>query len=79
MPNRIKRQFHTTSKPRDHWDKKIRRTGRDGAGRTLAVGRIFPKDWLYVRIWKPEIEGNKMTLKIECFLKEEEVKQRGDT
>lgn len=66
---RRKRQFRTTSKPKDHYDKKIRHTGRDGAGRTLAVGRIIPKNWQYIRVWKAEPEGNVLTLKIECLLK----------
>ena len=70
---RRKRQFTGTSKPRQFYNRKVRRVGRDKRGAYIALGRIIPKDWAYVRVWKPVIEGRTMFLKIDCIFTTEEM------
>ena len=41
------RQFHTRATPRTFFDRKI---VQYGYGRTIALGKVLPKDWQYVRV-----------------------------
>jgi hypothetical protein len=48
---------------------KVKCSGADGKSRYLTVTKILPRDWEYVRVWKPTISENTATLKIECLYK----------
>ena len=54
-----KRQFHTTIQRRTFFDRKILHYG---SSRAVALGKVIPKDWEYVRIGI--IEKNPATIAI---------------
>lgn len=60
-----KRKFRGTSKPRQFFDRKVR---REGYSRTLSLGKIIPKNWRYVRITPIEKTQNAITLRIDKLL-----------
>jgi len=68
MPKR-KRQFRGTSKPKKHYDLKI---WHIGYSRVLAVSRLIPKDWIYVRVIPHRDAEDHVLLHIECLAEEKE-------
>jgi len=64
MPKR-KRQFRGTSKPRSHYDLKI---WSIGYSRVLAVSKLIPKNWIYVRVHKVSSAEDQVTIRIEKLL-----------
>jgi len=63
----LKRRFKGVSKPRSFFDRKLI---RQGATRYLAVGKVLPKSWRYVRIEKLEESENHVILKTTKLLEE---------
>ena len=57
------------------FDRKILQVGSARPSRYLNVTRILPPDWRYVRIHKPEIQGDTAILKIECLYKNSKTKE----
>jgi hypothetical protein len=66
------KQFHTKAKAKEFYDVAIKQWGSERASRYLAVTRIIPKSWRYVRVWKQSVNENEIILKIECLYKAEE-------
>jgi len=60
-----KRQFRKTSKPKSHYDLKI---WQIGYSRVLAVSRLIPKSWVYVRVRKVSSAEDQVTIRIEKLL-----------
>lgn len=46
MPNKT-RQFKGTSKPKEHYDRKVRKVGYTIY---VALGKVIPEGWDYIRI-----------------------------
>jgi len=69
---RKKRQFRGTSKPRSHYDLKI---WNIGYSRVLAVSKLIPKNWIYVRVRSERDAENHVLLHVECLLEEKETAQ----
>jgi len=63
--SRKKRQFRNTSKPKSHYDLKI---WQIGYSRVLAVFRLIPKNWIYVRVRKVSNAEDQVTIRIEKLL-----------
>ena len=60
-----KRQFKTNIKPKNHYDRKVVKTGYTIA---LSMGKIIPKRWTYVRITKLEETEHSITIRIDKLL-----------
>lgn len=58
----LPRQFQTAAQRRTFFDRKVLNYG---ASRTLAVGKVIPKEWTYVRITPIEQTEDSVTIKIE--------------
>jgi len=50
---------------RTFFDRKVR---HEGFSRTLSLGKIIPKNWLYVRIRKISEAHHKITVELTCLL-----------
>ena len=57
-----KRQFHVSAEKRTFFDRKVLHYG---SSRTIAMGKIIPKDWEYIRMAIVEQAYNTVTVKIE--------------
>ena len=57
-----KRQFHVTAERRTFFDRKVLNYG---SSRTVAMGKIIPKEWPYVRMTIIKQEANMLTVTIE--------------
>ena len=68
----MKRQLKAKTQPRRFYDLKIVETGATKGTRYLPVTKILPKNWRFVRVWLPKIEGNTAQIKVECLYKSEE-------
>lgn len=67
-----KRHFTGTSEPKTHYDRKVHHTSTT---RLLSLGKIIPRDWLYVRIHLQYKDEEIINLAIEKLLGVEEAAQ----
>ncbi len=63
-----KRLFKGTAKPRFFFDRKIRDTGHTIS---ISVGKLIPKDWLYVRLELVDADETSRTIKVTRLLEAE--------
>ena len=71
-----KHQFTGLSKPRRFFDRKIIDMGNS---KVLAITKVIPAEWTYVRIWKIKEKPNKVVLHIEKLLADEQHAQTNAT
>lgn len=57
-----KKQFQTSAQKRTFFDRKVLNYG---SSRTVAMGKIIPKGWPYVRMTIIEQDTNSRTIRIE--------------
>lgn len=55
------KQFQTTPRKRDFFDRKVLTYGYS---RTVALGKIIPQDWTYLRITVVNIDQTNITIKL---------------
>lgn len=56
--------------PRKFFDRKVM---RHGFSQVLAITKVIPDDWAYVRIW-PEYAGeDEVVLRLECLMRSDNV------
>jgi len=60
-----KRQFRGTSKPKQFYDRKVRKVGYT---RVISLGKAIPPDWKYVRIHILNKTPNTVELLLEKLL-----------
>jgi len=63
-----KKIFKGTSKPKTVYDRRVIKWGNS---RVVALGRIIPSNWLFVRVRIIEKTENSITLKFDVLAKEE--------
>ena len=59
------KQFHVSSSKRTFFDRKVLHYGYS---RTLSMGKIIPKGWLYVRLTIIAQDKNTLTVNIEKLM-----------
>ena len=71
-----KKQFTGLSKPRRFYDRKVMDIG---SSKAIAVTKVIPAEWTYVRIWKIKEKPKKVVLHIERLLADEQHAQTPTT
>jgi hypothetical protein len=69
---KAKKQFRTPRQPRRIYDRKVLKYG---ASRTLALSKVIPESWQYVRIRIVKKEENRILVSFEKLLGAEELAQ----
>ena len=65
-----KKQFKGASRKPDFYDRKVIHST---AARLLAITKIIPEDWIYVRMWKMKQTKKAVTVIIEKLVGEDRV------
>ena len=63
-----KRQFKSGAKPRTFFDRKVR---EEGYTRTVSLGKILPKQWIYVRVQIISQKPDELIVRITKLAEEE--------
>jgi len=67
-----KRQFEGTGEayPRKFFDRKVM---RHGFSQVIAVTKIIPDDWAYVRLWPEFVGDDECVIRLECLMRSDNV------
>lgn len=71
-----KRQFKSSAKPYEFYDRKVIYTG---SSRLLSLTKLIPKEWIYVRITPVNIEDDYICVVIHKLMDMNDLAQLTDT